>query len=139
MTNDENSPQTRITDEYESPVSGYQLLLRVQMDNSPGKLGSVATAIGQNGGDIGPIDIHEAQHDRIIRDMRVFCRDAAHARELVGHVELLKGVEVIRASDRTFQLHRGGKIEIANKVNPLPTIVPLKLFGSLDDPQWSIK
>jgi malate dehydrogenase (oxaloacetate-decarboxylating) len=117
MTNDENSPQTRITDEYESPVSGYQLLLRVQMDNSPGKLGSVATTIGQNGGDIGPIDIHEAQHDQIIRDMRVFCRDAAHARELVEHVELLEGVEVIRASDRTFQLHRGGKIEIANKVN----------------------
>ena len=36
---------------------------------------------------------------------------------IVEQVESLDGVEVQRASDRTFQLHRGGKIEIANKVN----------------------
>ena len=117
MTSEAARPQARIVDEYESPVSGYQLLLRVQVDNKPGKLGSVATAIGECGADIGPIDIHEAGPDRIVRELRVFCRDAAHAREIAGRVGELDGIEVLQASDRTFQLHRGGKIEIANKVN----------------------
>ena len=116
MTN-ADLPQARIIDEYESPVSSYQLLIRVKVDNAPGKLGSVATTIGDCGADIGPIDIYEAGRDHIVRDIRVFCRDAEHAREVVERVEQLDGVEVLRAADRTFQLHRGGKIEIANKVN----------------------
>ena len=117
MTSDPNLPQARIVDEYESPVSGYQLLLRLKVDNTPGNLGSVTTTIGDCGGDIGPIDIHEAGPGHVVRDLRVFCRDAAHGREVVERVGKLNGVEVLRASDRTFQLHRGGKIEIANKVH----------------------
>ena len=69
------------------------------------------------GGDIGAVDIQEAASDYMVRELRVFCRDVNHAREIVGAVEAVDGVEVQRASDRTFQLHRGGKIEIANKVN----------------------
>jgi malate dehydrogenase (oxaloacetate-decarboxylating) len=110
-------PQSRIIDEYESPVSGYQILLRVKVDNAPGNLGSVTSTIGECGGDIGPIDIHEAGRDHVTRDFRVYCHDSEHAREVVKQVEALPGVEVLRAWDRTFQLHRGGKIEMANKVN----------------------
>ena len=121
MTSDSPLPdpalRTRIADEYESPVSGYQILLRLKVANAPGNLGSVAVTIGNAGGDIGPIDIHEAGHDHITRDFRVYCRDSDHARELVGLVSALPGVEVLRASDRTFQLHRGGKIAVMNKVN----------------------
>ena len=116
MTN-ADLPQARIIDEYENPISSYQLLIRVEVDNAPGKLGSVATTIGDCGADIGPIDIYEAGPDHIVRDIRVFCHDAEHARDLVERVDQLDGVEVLRAADRTFQLHRGGKIEIANKVN----------------------
>ena len=117
MTNESFQPQARVVDEYESPVSGYQLLMMLRIENAPGKLGLITTAIGECGGDIGAVDIHEAAHDYMVRELRVFCRDVAHAREIVGQVESIEGVEVQRASDRTFQLHRGGKIEIANKVN----------------------
>ncbi len=117
MTTDPFLPQARIVDEYESPVSGYQLLMMVRIANSPGKLGMLTTTIGECGADIGAIDIYEAGPDHMVRELRVFCRDAVHAREVVERVDALDGVEVQRASDRTFQLHRGGKIEIANKVH----------------------
>ena len=117
MTTDPFLPQARIVDEYESPVSGYQLLMMVRIANSPGKLGMLTTTIGECGADIGAIDIYEAGPDHMVRELRVFCRDAVHAREVVDRVDALDGVEVQRASDRTFQLHRGGKIEIANKVH----------------------
>ena len=117
MTSDPILPQARIVDEYESPISGYQLLMMVRIANSPGKLGMLTTTIGECGADIGAIDIYEAGPDHMVRELRVFCRDAVHAREVVDRVDALDGVEVQRASDRTFQLHRGGKIEIANKVH----------------------
>ena len=117
MTSDPFLPQARIVDEYESPISGYQLLMMVRIANSPGKLGMLTTTIGECGADIGAIDIYEAGPDHMVRELRVFCRDAVHAREVVDRVDALDGVDVQRASDRTFQLHRGGKIEIANKVH----------------------
>ena len=113
----EEAPRARTVDEYQSPVSGYQLLLRLRIQNRPGNLGKVTTAIGETGADIGSIDIAEARTDVIVRDFRIYCHDEEHARRMVQVVGLIPGVEVQHASDRTFQLHRRGKIEIANKVH----------------------
>jgi malate dehydrogenase (oxaloacetate-decarboxylating) len=104
-------------DEYQSPVSRYQLLLRLRIANRPGNLGKVTTAIGEKGADIGSIDIAEASTDVIVRDFRIYCVDEANARALVARVGQIPGVEVQQASDRTFQLHRRGKIEVQNKVH----------------------
>ena len=109
--------QTHATDEYQSPVSGYQLLLRLRVANKPGNLGKVTTAIGEMGGDIGSIDIAEARTEVIVRDFRIYCIDEENARQIVARVATIPGVEVQHASDRTFQLHRRGKIEVQNKVH----------------------
>ena len=108
---------SRIVDEYRSPVSSYQLLLRLRIANEPGNLGKVTTAIGASGGDISVVDIQEALSDQIVRDFRIFCRDEDHARQVVASVGEIPGVEVQHASDRTFQLHRYGKIQVENKVH----------------------
>ena len=117
MTSESTVPHAHTVDEYASPVSGYQLLLRLSIGNRPGNLGKVTTAIGESGGDIGVIDIADATTDVTVRDIRVFCHDEAHARQIVTSVGELPAVEVVHASDRTFQLHRRGKIQVANKVN----------------------
>ncbi|HJM88091.1 MAG TPA: NAD-dependent malic enzyme [Dehalococcoidia bacterium] len=108
---------TRTTDEYQAPVSNYPLLLRLAIANEIGNLAKVTAAISAAGGDVGDIEISEASADVMIRDFRVFCRDEAHARQIVASIDELDGVDVQLASDRTFQLHRRGKIEVANKVN----------------------
>ena len=69
--------QAHTADEYQSPVAGYQLLLRLRVANKPGNLGKVTTAIGEMGGDIGSIDIAEARTDVIVRDFRIYCVDSA--------------------------------------------------------------
>ena len=108
---------SRIVDEYQSPVSSYQLLLQLRIDNEPGNLGKVTTAIGAGGGDIHVVDIREAGPDVIVREFRVFCHDEDHARQIVASVSEIQGIEVQHASDRTFQLHRRGKIQVENKVH----------------------
>ncbi|MEX2228160.1 MAG: NAD-dependent malic enzyme [Dehalococcoidia bacterium] len=100
-----------------NPASGYQLLLRVRTRNRPGVLGGVTTAIGAVDARILDIDLAEAMPDYLVRDIRVTCRDEAHARQVVSALNDVPNVEVLMASDRTFQLHRGGKIEVANRVH----------------------
>jgi malate dehydrogenase (oxaloacetate-decarboxylating) len=53
----------------------------------------------------------------MVRSIRLLCANEEQAHNLVQAVDALPFVEVILASDRTFQLHRRGKIEIANKVH----------------------
>ena len=53
----------------------------------------------------------------IVRDFRLYCVDEENARQVVARVAAIPGVEVQHASDRTFQLHRRGKIEVSNKVH----------------------
>ena len=102
---------------YQSPASRYQLLLRLRIANLTGNFGKVTTAIGEAGADIGSIDIAEVSPEVIVRDFRIYCADEASAQAVVARVSALPGVEVILASDRTFQLHRHGKIEVQNKVH----------------------
>ena len=119
MTTEVPEPRVsaRVVDEYQSPVSGYQMLLRLRIQNAVGNMGRVTTVIGECGGDIGSVDLYEADHGFMVRDFRVYCANEEQARTVVEQVAKIPGVDVIRASDRTFQLHRHGKIETHNKVN----------------------
>ncbi|MQA00675.1 MAG: ACT domain-containing protein [Dehalococcoidia bacterium] len=104
-------------EEFRNPAIGYQLLLRLRIQNRPGMLGRVTTALGDAGANIMDIDIQEAGAGQMVRDFRIMAEDEGHAQRIATAVDNIEGVEVVHASDRTFQLHRRGKIEVANKVH----------------------
>ena len=115
MTNDAR-PDSADKLAYQGPLTGYQLSLQLRIANKPGMLGRVTTLIGRHGADIHNIDIALAEPDFILREFSIFCPDETRANALVAALGETAGVEVQHASDRTFQLHRHGKIEIHNKV-----------------------
>jgi malate dehydrogenase (oxaloacetate-decarboxylating) len=98
------------------PSASYSFILRTETSNQPGTLGRVTTAIGQEGGDIGAIDIVRAGGGRMVRDLTVAARDEAHAQQIVECVRTLDGVSVLHVTDRTFLVHLGGKIEVSGRV-----------------------
>jgi malate dehydrogenase (oxaloacetate-decarboxylating) len=100
-----------------NPAAGYQLLLRLQIAHQAGNLGRVTTVLGEAGANILDIDIEEVTEGHMIRSIRLLCETEEQAHQIVQAVDALPFVDVILASDRTFQLHRRGKIEIANKVH----------------------
>src|SRR3954453_23745983 len=83
-------------------------------------LGRVATAIGQAGGTIGSIDLIAIDDAHTLRDMTVDAAGTDHANAIVDAVNDVDGAEVKDATDRTFLMHVGGKIEQHNK-HPLRT------------------
>jgi malate dehydrogenase (oxaloacetate-decarboxylating) len=99
-----------------APSASYSLTARVAIQNRPGMLGKVASAIGDAGGDIGAVDLVESRRDEILRDITISARDSAHGAQIVSRLKHVPGVRVVNISDRTFLMHLGGKIEIRSKV-----------------------
>ena len=117
MTSPQAQPPHWVDPDEANPSAGYQLLLRLQIAHQAGNLGRVTTTLGEAGANILDIDIEDVTEGHMIRSIRLLCDSEEQAHKIVGAVDALPFVEVILASDRTFQLHRRGKIEIANKVH----------------------
>jgi malate dehydrogenase (oxaloacetate-decarboxylating) len=104
----------------QTPSASYSIIVRCHIQNRPGMLGRLATAIGEAGGDIGAIDIARQERGALVRDITINCRDDAHGQAIVAAIAPLPGIQVVNVSDRTFLLHLGGKIEVVSKA-PLRT------------------
>ena len=61
---------------------------------------------------LGAIDLVRVDDGSVVRDVTVARVDAEHGARIVEAVRALDGIEVLSVSDRTFLLHRGGKIEV---------------------------
>ena len=93
-----------------SPSAQFSLTLRVEIDRVTGQLGRVTSAIGDAGGQIGAVDIVEQLEHRTIRELIVDAADADHGNAIVAAVNEVPGATVLEIADRTFELHRGGKV-----------------------------
>lgn len=95
----------------------YRLVFRLAIANRPGKFAEVARAIGERGCSLGAIDLVDATPTTHVRDVTVDCPDEATGWALAEDLRRLDGVEVRAASDRTFLLHLGGKVEMRGRVS----------------------
>lgn len=102
-----------------TPNAAFSVRMRVQFVNEAGKFAQLATAIGDAGGILGSLDIVEAHHDFVIRDVTVMAIDEAHVREIRKSVDDMDGIQVIDIVDRVLQLHRGGKIEVVSRLGEM--------------------
>jgi len=94
-------------------TAAYSLRMRVRIDNRPGALGELATAVGAAGGNIVALAGFEARARKLEEDLVVNCRDEAHQQAVIEAVRACRGVELLECEDRTFAMHAGGKIEVA--------------------------
>ena len=90
----------------------HSLTIRVRFDRRPGALAKIATTIGEMDALVGSIPIVKIQKDHVIRDFDIYASDENHEQRVIEALKRLPEVEVIAVSDRTFQYHEGGKIQI---------------------------
>jgi malate dehydrogenase (oxaloacetate-decarboxylating) len=103
-----------------TPSAQYRLTIRVKLDDSQGLLGQVTSTIGEAGGIVGAMDLVEVDGNHSLRDVVVDASGRDHWERILQAIDTIDGAEVIDTTDRTFQLHIGGKIEQANR-HPLKT------------------
>lgn len=109
-----------------TPNSSFSVTLRLQIPNRVGMLASVTQAIATTGGNLGQIDLIEQSRKESTRDITVDAASTEHAETIVQAVKALPDIKVINVYDRTFNLHRGGKISIASRI-PLKSVSDLAM------------
>jgi malate dehydrogenase (oxaloacetate-decarboxylating) len=114
-TTEELAPKMSAT-----PSAQYRLTIRVRVDDAHGMVGILTGAISDAGGMVGAVDLVDVEGSQSIRDIVVDASGRDHWERIIAAIDALRGVQVIDATDRTFLLHVGGKIEQHNK-HPLNT------------------
>ena len=110
-----------------TPSAQYSVTLRIAIDSRDhGAFSRLATAIGAIGGDIGAVDLVSTARHAVVREIVVNATDIDHAEHIVAAAHAQDGVTVLDSWDRTFRLHRGGKIELFGRL-PLETRDDLSL------------
>jgi malate dehydrogenase (oxaloacetate-decarboxylating) len=107
-----------------TPNPSFSLTIRIQIPNQAGMLAHVTQAIALAGGSIGQIDLIEQTRKELVRDISIDAYSTEHAETIVAAVKALNDIKVVNVYDRTFNLHRGGKISVQSKI-------PLKNQGDL--------
>jgi malate dehydrogenase (oxaloacetate-decarboxylating) len=102
------------------PSASYSFTMRLHLPQQGGAFARVAHAIAEAEALLGAIDLVRVEPEQVVRDVTVACVDSAHAEAVVRAVRELEGVRVDSVSDRTFLMHKGGKIEVNAKL-PLKT------------------
>lgn len=99
-----------------TPNPSFSLSVRVQIPNQAGMLAHLTQAIANAGGSLGQIDLVEQTLKTVIRNINVDAASSEHAEEIVNAIKAVKDIKVLSVSDRTFNLHRGGKISVHSKI-----------------------
>jgi malate dehydrogenase (oxaloacetate-decarboxylating) len=102
------------------PSASYSFTMRLRMSQQGSAFARVAQAIADVAAQLGAIDLVRVESDQVVRDVTVAAGDSGHAESVVQAVQALEGVRVVSVSDRTFLMHKGGKIEVRGKL-PLKT------------------
>ncbi|MEN9262001.1 MAG: malic enzyme-like NAD(P)-binding protein, partial [Thermostichus sp. HHBFW_bins_43] len=109
-----------------TPSSSYSIALRIRLPNQPGALARVTQAIAEVGGNLSQIDLIHQSPSETVREISVDAASNEHAQQIRAAVGSLPNVKVERVLDRTFELHRGGKLRVVGK-SPLESAADLAM------------
>jgi len=107
-------------------AASYTFTFQARYLNRPGMLAQIASAVAQCGGSIGDIDVVRSSGKSIVREFSVSARDSEQALEILEKVNAVPSVSIKSSADRVFLSHRGGKIEVSNKV-PIQSLQDLSV------------
>ncbi|HQH26505.1 MAG TPA: NAD-dependent malic enzyme [Oligoflexia bacterium] len=99
----------------EHASAGYSVTIRVRIKNIPGKLSRLLRRVGALGGSIAEVVLLHSEFHFNIREITINCSSVEHAEQIIRHAPTVEGIELISWRDDTFELHRGGKLEIASR------------------------
>jgi malate dehydrogenase (oxaloacetate-decarboxylating) len=99
-----------------TPSSSFSVTMRLQLPNQAGMLAGVVQAIADAGGNLGQIQLIEQTLKISLREVTVDAASSEHAEQIVQAVKALPEIKLIEVADRTFDLHRGGKISVQSKI-----------------------
>jgi malate dehydrogenase (oxaloacetate-decarboxylating) len=100
----------------------YSVTVRVELDARQEPLGKLTAKIAEAGGALQGVDLvpGAGSEGKRVREFTIDANSSEHWEEILRSIGSTKGAKVLGYTDRTFEMHRKGKIEQHNKY-PLKT------------------
>ena len=100
----------------------FSVTIRVELDARQEPLGKLTASIAEAGGQLQGVDLvpGAGSEGKRVREFTIDATDQEHWERILRSIGSTRGAKVLDYTDRTMQMHRGGKIEQANKY-PLKT------------------
>jgi malate dehydrogenase (oxaloacetate-decarboxylating) len=92
-----------------------QRTFRCRLEQRPGSLGELLSAIGRQGGLIGEIRTVHMGGSAVDRDITIYADDLKHLDRIVKTVEASPGAQLLEVRDEVLEMHQGGKIAIRSR------------------------
>jgi malate dehydrogenase (oxaloacetate-decarboxylating) len=92
-----------------------QRTFRCRLEQKPGSLGRLLSAIGDQGGLIGEIRSIHMGGSAVDRDITVYADDLKHLDRLIRTVDGTPGARLLEVRDEVLEMHQGGKIAIRSR------------------------
>jgi malate dehydrogenase (oxaloacetate-decarboxylating) len=100
----------------------YSVTVRVELDARQEPLGKLTAQIAEAGGALQSVDLipGAGSEGKRVREFTIDANSADHWEQILRSIGSTRGARVLGFTDRTFEMHRKGKIEQHNKY-PLKT------------------
>ena len=99
-----------------NPSASFSLKIELEIPNRPGALASVMSTIARFGGSLGDIVLLQRNLKYTHRELAVDASSTEQGDKIIEAIQKLPRVKVINYSDRTFEIHQGGKISVESKL-----------------------
>jgi malate dehydrogenase (oxaloacetate-decarboxylating) len=100
-----------------TPNPSFSLTVRLELPNRAGTLAKVTRAIADVGGSLGQISLIDRNLKITRRELTIDAYSTEHAEKIVEALKSIPDIKILHVSDRTFDIHRGGKIHIKNRID----------------------
>ena len=99
-----------------NPNASFSLKIELEIPNRPGALASIMSSIANHGGSLGDIVLLQRNLKYTHRELTIDASSTEQSDLIIKAIESLPRVKIISYSDRTFAIHRGGKISVESKL-----------------------
>ena len=99
-----------------NPSASFSLKIEIEIPNRPGALASIMSTIAAVGGSLGDIVLLERNLKYTRREILIDASSTEQSDKIIEAVKSLPKVKVLGYEDRTFAIHKGGKISVESKL-----------------------
>ena len=99
-----------------NPSASFSLKIELEIPNRPGALASIMSTIARFGGSLGDIVLLQRNLKYTHRELAIDASSTEQGDKIIEAIQSLPRVKVINYSDRTFEIHQGGKISVESKL-----------------------
>jgi malate dehydrogenase (oxaloacetate-decarboxylating) len=99
------------------PSAGFSVTVRLRIQNIPGRFLKVVEEVAKSHGSLSDVTLLYGDVNYLVRDITINCTSEDSAQSIITEVSKIDGIEMLEWRDDTFNIHRGGKLEIKSKVS----------------------